>query len=121
MNQPETPRVYRLSICRPSLDQSDPEIPVQVTNELFFFVENDGSLSLDATAKQKIDGLRKRLPPGWELKVTEEPFVVTRGAPAIIAVCRRASCSKFDKAITGDFFCGSCGEPLSLTMTATEK
>lgn len=121
MGQPEIPKVYRLSIWRPSLDQKAPEIKVPLASELFLFVENDGSLSPDATAKQQLAKLSESLPPGWEIRATEEPFVVTRGAPAFLTACSRASCPKFNQAAEGNFFCGICGEPLSLTMVATEK
>ncbi len=119
--QSEHPRLYRVTIVRPSSDPKTPNLKVQAVDELFLLRDEDGNVSSPETAQKKIGRLRERLLPGWEIRITEEPFVVTGGTPAIIGICPRASCANFDKPMQGRFFCPKCGEPMSLKLLATEK
>jgi hypothetical protein len=118
--QPEMPKLYRIAIFRPSSDPKTPDLKVLVSEKLFLFTDDNEEVSSDAAAKRKIEMLRDRLLKGWILKYEEVPFTVTRGAPALIATCPRATCVNFGKQ-TGPFRCGACGETLSPEMIASTK
>lgn len=120
-DQPEYPRLYRVTIVRPSPDPKTPNLKVQAAEELFLFRDEDTKVSSMETARQKIEKLREKLLPGWEVRVVEELFVVTGGTPAIVGICPRASCPNFGNPTQNRFFCRKCGEPMSLKMIATEK
>ena len=75
MGQPETPKVYRLSVYRPSRNGKVP-MPEKVAEGTFLFTDDDASVSSAATVKQKIDRLREKLPDDWDIKSTEVPFHV---------------------------------------------
>lgn len=119
--QPGTPKLYRLAILRPSSDPKTPKLKDLVSEKLFLFTESDGEVSPDVVAKRKAEKLQESLPPGWEAKVTEVYFTVTRGTPTIVGTCRRASCPNFGKAVPNRIFCPKCGELPAIEMIATEK
>ncbi|MFA5413072.1 MAG: hypothetical protein WC348_00830 [Patescibacteria group bacterium] len=122
-NEPECPRImYLLSTWRPSSDKKAPDLKVKASEERWIFTDKKrgGLMSSRAKAKRRIEETRKKLPPGWELKVTVEEFSVTHGAPGFVPVpCPNASCSKFGKP-AGLFYCGTCREPLSPKMAQNE-
>ncbi|MBI5071642.1 hypothetical protein HZB93_01980 [Candidatus Falkowbacteria bacterium] len=119
--QPGTPKLYHITIYRPSDDPKAPDLKVPVGSGRFLFTDlPDGQVSSDATARKNAEKLREVLPQGWELKITEVPFTVTRGTPALIGTCSRATCKNFGKPTTKRFHCSECGEPLSFQMIATE-
>ncbi len=121
--QPGTPKLFHITIYRPNDDPNAPKgLKVQVGSGRFLFTdEPDGQVSPDATAKKKAEKLQEFLPSGWELKVTEVPFTVTRGTPALVGTCSRATCKNFGKPMAKRFHCSECGEVLALTLIATEK
>ncbi|MFH2136108.1 MAG: hypothetical protein ABII19_00525 [Patescibacteria group bacterium] len=119
--QPEPPRLYRVTIVRPSPDPKTPNLKVKAAEELFLFRDDDLQVSSSETAREKINKLYENLLPGWEVRIAEEPFVVTGGTPAIVGTCPRASCPNFGKPEQNRFFCRKCGESMSLKMLATEK
>jgi hypothetical protein len=121
--QPGAPRLYHVAIYRPSNDPNAPkDLKVQVGSGRFLFTdEPDGQVSSEATARQKAEKIRESLPPGWELKITEVPFMVTRGTPILVGTCPRATCKNFGNLTHDHFHCRECGETLSLQMIATEK
>jgi len=118
--QPGTLKLYHIAIYRPSNEKA-PNLKTPVGSGRFLFAELNGDISADATAKQKAEGLQALLPPGWELKITEVPFTVTRGTPILVGTCSRATCENFGRQVNGEFFCGICGEPLSIKLIATEE
>lgn len=120
-DQPEHPRLYRVTIVRPSSDPKTPNLKVQAAEELFLFRDEDLQVSSPETARKKIEKLREKLLPGWEVRIDEMTFVVTGGPPAIVGICPRATCPNSGKLIQGRFFCPKCGEPMPLKMIATEK
>lgn len=121
-DQPEHPRLYRITIVRPSSDPKTPNLKVQAAEELFLFRDEDLQVSSPETAREKIEKLREKLLPGWEVRITEVPFVVTGGTPAIVGICPRASCPNSGNPELNRYFCRKCGESMAaLKMIATEK
>lgn len=120
---PEMPSLYHFAIYRPGNDKKAPEIKVQVGSCRLLFTSNEGQALFGPPARQKAEDkaneIRKLLPPGWELKITEVPFTVTRGTPKIIGRCPRATCKSYNVPMDGTFFCGICGEPLQLIWGGT--
>jgi len=116
--RPETPRLYRLTIRRPSSDPKTPEL-MDIVSEAFLFTKPDGFPMTEAIAKQRATRVQETLPPGWEAKVTEEPFLVTHGTPAIVGTCRRATCQNFGIGAPNRFRCPECGELTAIEMVAT--
>lgn len=114
--QPGTPKLYRLTIRRPSKDPKMPKFMEPVSEKLFLFTELDGQVSPDIVAKRKAERLQESLPPGWDVQVTEVFFTVTRGTPKIIGTCRRASCPNFDKTVSNRLCCPKCGELPAVEM-----
>lgn len=118
---PKTLKLFHIAIYRPSSDRKAQGLTTSAGSGRLLFVERSGQLSSDAAAKQKIEELRKILPQGWELKITEVPFTATYGTPAITGRCSRTDCKNYNIPMSGDFFCGICGEPLSLTLEGTAE
>jgi len=114
-------KLYRVTISRPNNDPSVPkdQMTLIADSDLFLFVKRDGQPSSDTEARQALEKIRGLLPQDWRLKITEVPFKVTYGAPAIVGTCPRATCEGYGKPINGRFFCSVCGEPLQLIWGGT--
>jgi len=72
-------------------------------------------------AEEIAEKIRKIMPSTWEIKITEVPFMVTRGTPKVIGRCSLANCKNYNVPVVNEFFCGVCGEPLQLTWEGTAE
>jgi hypothetical protein len=119
--QPGTPKLYRVAIYRPISDGGVKGLEAPVGDGRFLLLKMDGALSPDSAARRRLEEIRKILPPDWKLKITEVPFTITYGTPAVVGTCPRAGCQNYSVQMKGEFFCGLCGEPLQLTWEGTTE
>jgi hypothetical protein len=123
--QSDMPKLFHFAIYRPGNDPKAPSIKAPVGSCRFLLTTKEehalfGPLAR-AKAEEIAEKIKKIMPGTWEIKITEVPFMVTRGTPKVVGRCSLTSCKNYNVPVDNVFFCGICGEPLQLTWEGTAE